>query len=227
MVADAADAVDLLDAKTAGEAAVAATRAPGKPDNKSGPWVAGREHETEPAAGELEQRALDTETMRLRICRQVKEDITPLVTPWGVDIIAFAESSVLADKAYQGQYEKATLDVATAKARLRSNAALNQVNVQQARADAQAARIRAEGEKNARIIEAQGRATATELDADARQKAAQSLSSPFGQQVRLIEANAALVGGIKAQTLVLGDAASQKILPVLNLAPQTPIISRS
>jgi regulator of protease activity HflC (stomatin/prohibitin superfamily) len=221
--ANKAEEIDLLSKKDLSVEGKEAILAP--TDSKTDTLSTGiaRGHEMEPTVAEHEQRVLDAETVRLRICKQVKGDITPFAKSWGVEIVEFQlERTALADKKYQSEYESSTLEIAKAKAKLRSNAALNEVNVQQARADAQSSRIRALGAKNAMIIEAEGRAAATELDASARQKAAQTLNSSFGQQLRLIEANASMVAGIKAQTLLLGDAASQKVLPVLNLGPPTP-----
>jgi regulator of protease activity HflC (stomatin/prohibitin superfamily) len=174
-------------------------------------------HEREKGAGEVEAEAKEHELLRLRICAQVKNDITPICAPWGVEIITFQlESTRLQDQKFGAEYEAATLAIAKAKATLKSNAAQNLVQIQQARANAQAARIDAEGKKNSQIILAQGVAEAMRIEAAARQTAASTMTDQFGQSLAILQEKAKLAANLKATTLVLGDH-SQQLLPLLPL----------
>lgn len=156
------------------------------------------------------------EMMRMKICTQVTDDISPICEPWGVKIIKFQlETTRLADQKFGAEYEAATLAIAKAKATLKSNAAENLVKIQQSRAEALAVQIEAEGKKSAQIIQAQGLAESMRIESEARQNAAHAMKDKFGQDLALYEQQVKLVGNLKATTLVLGD----KSLSMLPLKP--------
>lgn len=83
------------------------------------------------------------------------------------------ESTKIADDRYAREYEEASLAMAKAKANLRAVNAQNQIRIQSARANAEAAKIEAEGKKNATVIEAEGEAEARKIEARARNDAAE------------------------------------------------------
>jgi regulator of protease activity HflC (stomatin/prohibitin superfamily) len=188
------------------------------------------------AAREEEWQDKQHEMTRMRICATVMEDIAPICAPWGVKIIKYdlspdrcsrsgadlfrlfvcrfqLESTRLADVRFAADYEAATLAIAKAKATLKSNAAQNLVLIQQARAQATAVQIAAEGAKLAQIIHAQGGAEAMRIEADGRQTAASTMKDSFGRELAFLQEQVKMVGNIKATTLILGDKA-HPIIPL-------------
>jgi regulator of protease activity HflC (stomatin/prohibitin superfamily) len=158
--------------------------------------------------------------IRIRICDQVKDLIKPFTDAWGVTIVNFQlESTKLTDVAYGKEYESCSLEIAKASAQLQANAAQNKVLIQKSKATADALKIQAEGEKTAQIIRAQANAEAMTIEADARNKSAETMKDDFSKQLSLIQEQVKFADKLKVGTLVLsGDSAIGKnITPFFNL----------
>jgi regulator of protease activity HflC (stomatin/prohibitin superfamily) len=152
---------------------------------------------------------------RSTICAHVVDFIRPIVERWGVSIVNFQlESIKLQDISYANEYQSASLALAKAEADLRALAAQNKVLLQKASAEADALRIKAGGQKLARIVQAEAEAEAIKIkamaDADARQiealsrnKAADSLPNLFGQRLAIGQQQIDATASLKATTLMI------------------------
>jgi len=127
----------------------------------------------------LGNSALDDESNESRtresICNRVEDSIGPVLANWGCKVINFQlESTMLADKAYALQYEAASLQMAKAKSELRALDAKNQILIQSSQAQAEAVRIKAEGEKSANVLMSEAQGLSVQIAAQARVEAAKS-----------------------------------------------------
>jgi len=106
---------------------------------------------------------------RSRICSQVMEDVSPILLKWGVTLHNFQlESTKLADSQYAIDYEKASLDMARAKANFRTQTVQKKITLTQAEAQAEKQKITASGESRANLIRAQADADAAKVNAKMR-----------------------------------------------------------
>jgi len=125
----------------------------------------------------------------------------------------------MADVKYGLEYEAASLNIAKARANLKANAATNEIAIQQASMEAQAQRIRAEGMKVAKIIEAEGTARAMTVEAKARNEAADVMKETFSKDLIIMQEKVKFARELKATTLIVsGDNdLAQNITPMLKL----------
>jgi len=164
--------------------------------------------------------AVSRQTMRIRICEHVIEELKPLVESWGVRIINFQiESITMADMKYGQDYEAASLEIAKASAMLKANAAKNEVAIQQAQIEAQSLKIKADGAKQSKIIEAEGNAQVMTTEAKARQEAAKSMNDDFSKNLLMLQERVKFARELKATTLVMSGShdLAQNIKPMMNL----------
>lgn len=149
---------------------------------------------------------------RSLICQQVIDFVTATSKEWGVEIINFQlESLKLADAKYARDYEEASLAMAKAKANLRAVNAENDILLSRSNAQASAAKIDAEGKKQALIIKSQAEAEARKIEADARNKAAMAMNDPFAKQFALSGQQVEFARALKANVLtILPDSAIGK-----------------
>jgi len=138
------------------------------------------------------------------ICQQVIQYIQPTSKEWGVEIINFQlESLKLADAKYARDYEEASLAMAKAKANLRAVNAENDILLSRANAQASAAKIDAEGKKQALIIKSQAEAEARKIEAAARNAAAVQMTDSFAKQFALAGQQVEFARALKANVLTL------------------------
>lgn len=156
------------------------------------------------------------------ICWHVIDQIGPIVSSWGIKIIAFQlESIKMADEAYSREYEQASLATAKAKANLRAQKAENAILLQTARANAEALKIEAEGKKQAALIEAETQAEVRMMEAKSRNDAANLMSTKFGQDYAIIQQQVAFADALKATSLtvmsdsMVGRAMDAKVMGAL------------
>lgn len=143
-------------------------------------------------------------TVRNVICDQVVESITPLFAAWGVAALNFQlESTKIEDAGYAAQYEEASLKMAKAKADRRALQMENDIKLQKATALARAVQIEAEGAKNATIIRAEGQAQARKIEAESRNTAAQTMSDPWAQKFALQQQQVEFAAALKANVLTV------------------------
>jgi hypothetical protein len=105
-------------------------------------------------------------------------------------------------------YEAASLKLAKAKADLRAIEANRQITLQQAKMNADAARIEAEGRKNALIIDAEALAQARIIEAESRNEAAEMMTEPFAKQFAMVTQEVEFARSLKATTLGLSSLLS-------------------
>ena len=158
--------------------------------------------------------------IRIKICEQVVILIKPLLEDWGVKVINFQMESIkLTDEKYGMEYEAASLEIAKAKANLKANVARNEINISKAEMEAKALLIKVEGEKNAKIVAAEGIAKAMTIEAQARNEAAQTLQDNFSKDLLMMQEKVNFARELKATTLVISDqnTVAKNVVPMLNL----------
>jgi len=138
------------------------------------------------------------------ICHHVVQYISPIVREWGVRILNFQlESLKLADQNYSRDYEEATLAIAKAKSNFRAQAIQNDLLMSGVEAKARAAKIEAEGQKVAIVIAAEANAEARTIEANARNRAAQSMTNLFGQKMALASQEVDFARALQCTTLTV------------------------
>ena len=158
--------------------------------------------------------------IRIKICEQVVILIKPLLENWGVKVINFQMESIkLTDEKYGMEYEAASLEIAKAKANLKANIAKNEINISKAEMEAKALLIRVEGEKNAKIVAAEGIAKAMTIEAQARNEAAQTLQDNFSKDLLMMQERVNFARELKATTLVISDqnSVAKNVVPMMNI----------
>lgn len=146
---------------------------------------------------------------RNQIIEDITRNISKVIAGWGINVIAFQLKSIeLANAAYAEEYEKASLELATAEVERRAIDAKKEIKVEKAQADAEAALCIAKGkgaemeaiataERNVAIIksntkrdtltiEAKAEADALRIKAEAANNAAEIMKDPFAKQLRLM-----------------------------------------
>lgn len=158
--------------------------------------------------------------IRIKICEQVVILIKPLLENWGVKVINFQMESIkLTDEKYGMEYEAASLEIAKAKANLKANVAKNEINISKAEMEAKALLIKVEGEKNAKIVAAEGIAKAMTIEAQARNEAAQTLQDNFSKDLLMMQERVNFARELKATTLVISDQnnVAKNVVPMMNI----------
>jgi regulator of protease activity HflC (stomatin/prohibitin superfamily) len=146
--------------------------------------------------------------------------IKPLLENWGVKVINFQiESIKLTDEKYGMEYEAASLEIAKAKANLKANVAKNEINISRAEMEAKALLIKVEGEKNAKIVAAEGIAKAMTIEAQARNEASLTLQDHFSKDLLMMQEKVNFARELKATTLVISDqnGVAKNVVPMLNI----------
>ena len=79
--------------------------------------------------------------------------------------------------------------------------------------------IRAEGEKNAKIVESEGIAKAMTIEAQARNEASLTLRDNFSKELMMMQEKVNFARELKATTLVISDqnCIAKNVVPMLNL----------
>ena len=184
--------------------------------------------------GEIKKSDEKAAETRLYIYESIMKMIKPQADQWGVKIINFQlESTQLADQKYSQDYEAASLQIAKSKAELRAQEAQNLIQRQKAETQAGISQIQAETERNVQLIRAKAQADSTIMQAEAaaqailkegeaKAKAADMMTSKYGQDLALLGQKSKIAEGLKIHTLVMGNGGEGKsmidsIVPVLNL----------
>ena len=158
--------------------------------------------------------------LRLKICERVVILIKPLVETWGVKVVNFQiESIKLTDEKYGMEYEAASLEIAKAKANLKANIAKNEINISKAEMEAKALLIKVEGQKNARIVAAEGIARAMTIEAQARNEASLTLTDNFSKELMMMQERVNFARELKANTLIISDhnSVGKNVVPMLQI----------
>jgi len=145
--------------------------------------------------------------------------ITPLCSSWGVKIINFQlESTKIADQQYASEYEQASLQMAKAKANLRSVDTEVEIALRRASAKKESMQLEAEGKRSATVILAQGEAEARKIEASARNTAALAMKDNWGRKYAKAAQQVEFANALQAEqlTVIAESGIGKAMLPLLS-----------